>query len=1274
MFIELHSRSAFSFLEGASLPEDLIATAAALEMPAMALLDRDGIYGAPRFHLAAKKAKIKAHIGAEVACESLSPQSFSPRRHGDTEKTNSAFRFLLNEARTTGKTRDEQTIDNSSKNQDQESSKSSVSEPALSVVEGCLRGGEQLRGEFRLPLLAANRTGYQNLCRLITKMKSRAPKDEGAVLPSELEEHAEGLICLTGGDNGPLAAALAQGGASSAYRYVQRLVEVFGHGNVYVELQRHFHREEEARNRIAIDIARSLHLPLLATNGVCYATAKERQLSDVFTALRHHQTLATAGRLLERNSERHLKSSQQMGQLFADLPEAIANTVELSSRLEFTLKDLGYQFPKYPVPEGETMMSFLRQRTDEGARWRYGISFTGPAPLSDFKNQELAQRARRQIERELKLIEKLELAGYFLIVWDIVRFCREQNILAQGRGSAANSAVCYSLGITAVDPVGMDLLFERFLSEERGEWPDIDIDLPSGDQRERAIQYVYQRYGERGAAMTANVITYRNRMAAREMGKALGFDEESLSKISAAVATWEYKDANDALDRRFQDAGLDLNHPRLRKYFELCMAVLDLPRHLGQHSGGMVICQGQLDSVVPLEPASMPGRVVVQWDKEDCADMGIVKVDLLGLGMMAVLEDSLKLIRSHNKEEVDLAHLPQDDSTVYSALQKADTVGMFQIESRAQMSCLPRLRPRCFYDIVVQVAIIRPGPIVGQMVNPFLQRRQGREAVTYAHPSLEPVLKRTLGVPLFQEQLLRMAMVVANFTGGEAEELRRAMGFKRSQQRMHEIEAKLRAGMKQNGIAPEVQEQIVLSITSFALYGFPESHAASFALIAYASAYLKCHYLAAFTAALLNNQPMGFYHPATIVKDAQRHGLKVLPIDVTKSDWNCTLESAVSSQYSEVSSFQFPVSSENAQLSAIRLQLSAGRNPHLLIPSGSRGPKSDLVISSENSDIIAKFVIPSEDCASHREGQSQSRDLLSAETSAPPTETSNSRPSTGNSPPGTRNSVLGTGYWALGTQNFALRLGLRYARGLREQAATALLRERFLGPFVSIHDLTRRVPELRKEELATLAEIGALNSVSSFDSPVSSDPCGDTHAKPETRPKLHRRDALWQVERAVRYSGPLLEQFPESDAQSPLRPMTHEERLVADFHGTGLTVGPHPMAFRRAEMNAMGIRRACDLANIPHGQYVRIGGCVIARQRPGTARGFVFLSLEDETGIANAIVTPHLVQKNRILVISERFLLIEGILQNQDNVISVKAERLLPLSITHAETSSHDFH
>ena len=987
-------------------------------------------------------------------------------------------------------------------------------------------------------------------------MKLRVGRKEGAIAEEpDFTEHADGLICLTGGDEGPLAWALKHGGPHAALKNVARLVEIFGSSNVYVELQRHFYRDEEYRNRVAIEIARSLKLPLLATNGVNYSIPSERELADAFTALRHHRTLATTGRLLARNSERFIKSSVDMCALFADLPEAILNTQELSARLEFTLNDLGYEFPSYPVPDGETMASFLRERTHEGFQSRYGRAA-----------RELKSRARRQIERELKLIEHLKLEGYFLIVWDLVRYCREQNILVQGRGSAANSAVCYALGITAIDPISMELLFERFLSEERGEWPDIDLDLPSGDERERVIQYLYQRYGQRGAAMTANVVTYRNRMAAREMGKALGFDDDTLKRISAAVATWEFRDENDALDRRLCDAGLDLKHPRIRKYFELCLAVQDLPRHLGQHSGGMVICQGRLDSVVPLEPASMPGRVVVQWDKEDCADMGVVKVDLLGLGMMAVLKDSIELVRNHHKEEIDLAHLPADDPAVYSALQKADTVGMFQVESRAQMSSLPRLKPERFYDVVVQVAIIRPGPIVGNMVNPFIKRRQGREAVTYPHPSLENVLSRTLGVPLFQEQLLRMAMITANFTGGEAEELRRAMGFKRSEARMKAIEEKLRAGMTRNRIIGEAQEHIIQEITSFALYGFPESHAASFALIAYASAYLKCHYLAAFTAALLNNQPMGFYHPATIVKDAQRHGLKFLPVDVTKSDWKCTLEPVASSQYSV----------------------------------------------------------------------------------------------------------------AIKIETFAVRLGLNYARGLREPAAQAMVRERSLAPFVSIHDLVRRVPELRRDELTTLAEIGALNKISSpkrhrgternHEEEFSGSLCLNGEKT------LHRRDALWQVERAVRWSGPLLDELPEPDSKSPLHVMTHEERLVADFRGTSLTIGPHPMQYRREEMKRMGICRASDLAQIPNGRRLRIGGCVIARQRPGTARGMMFMSLEDETGIANAIIAPDLLRNNRILLISERFLMVEGILQNQDNVIHIRAEKVAPLRVTAAETESHDFH
>ncbi len=1044
-YIELHARSAFSFLEGACVPEELAALCAQHQMPAMALLDRNGVYGSPRFHLAARKLSLRAHIGAEV-----------------------------------------------------------VTAPG-----------------WRYPLLVESRPGYRNLCRLLTRMHLRGKKGEGHVLPGEMAEHAAGLVCLTGGEEGPLAHALAQGGMPAGTRAVEDLCRTFGAHNVYVELQRHLNREEEARNQAAVEIARKLQLPLLATNGVCYAHPQQRQLLDVFTCIRHHRTLATAGRLLTRNAERYFKSPAQMTRLFSDLPEAIANTGILSARLQFSLDDLGYQFPKYPVAAGETQMSFLRERTQEGMIGRYGAHNA---------------KAQKQIDRELAMIEKLELPGYFLIVWDIVQFCRARNILVQGRGSAANSAVCYSLGITAVDPVAMDLLFERFLSEERGEWPDIDLDLPSGDQRERAIQYVYQRYGQLGAAMTANVITYRGRSAAREVGKALSFQPDILDRLSSLVGHWEYQDKADTHERRAREAGLDPGNHQIRKFIELCMMVQDMPRHLGQHSGGMVVCQGQLDSVVPLEPATMPGRVVVQWDKEDCADMGIVKVDLLGLGMMAVLEDSIKIIRDDYREEVDLAHLPANDPQVYGALQKADTVGMFQIESRAQMAFLPRLQPKCFYDIVVQVGIIRPGPIVGKMVHPYLKRRQGRELPHCLHPSLEPVLARTLGVPLFQEQLLRMAMIAAGFSGGEAEELRRAFGFKRSEHRMKDIEVKLRAGMEKQGIGMETQDTIVQAITSFALYGFPESHAASFALLAYASAYLKCHYLGAFTTALLNNQPMGFYQPSTVVKDAQRHGLKFRPIDVTCSDWLCQLEKS------------------------------------------------------------------------------------------------------------------GDG--------FAVRLGLRYAKGLRQESGLRIVKERAVRKFLSVDDLKLRIPGIQKSELAGLAEIGALNFV------------GEGSA-------MHRREALWQIERAARPAGALFEGLADASAEteaSPLAAMDPDERLMADFRGTGLTVGPHPMAYRRAQMKQKGIRRVADLARLRDGMNVRIAGAVIARQRPGTANGFVFLSIEDETGITNAILTPQVFEQYHSTVVGQQFLLIEGKLQNQEGVVSVKAERVQPLQVTDAEMASHDFH
>jgi error-prone DNA polymerase len=1019
MPVELHAASAFSFLRASSLPEDLADRAAELGYSAVALVDRDGLCGAPRFYKAALAKGVRPIVGAELT----------------------------------------------------------------------------LDGGGVLPLLVETPRGYRNLSRLVTATKANVPKGEGALRLPMLEGLTEGIVALPGVETltvsdppGPRRPP-----AFDTDR-LARILEAFAPGNVYLDVQRHRRREQEAANQALLDLADALSLPAVATNGVRHAASKGRALLDVLTCIREKRTLATAGRLLAENAERHLKRPAEMAALFSDRPQLLRNAEVLAERLSFTLKDLGYRFPDYPVPGGGSQIEYLRRVSDEGARGRY---------------RPYHEKARRQIERELALIGKLELAGYFLIVWELVNFCRREGILAQGRGSAANSAVCYSLGITAIDPVGMELLFERFLSEERGEWPDIDLDLPSGDRRERVIQHVYERYGAAGAAMTANVITYRDRSASREVGKVLDIPMDEIDRLASHMRSFEYVDPDDTLEARLGRAGFDRGDRRVALFARLFEEIQDLPRHLGQHSGGMVIAQGRLDEVVPLEPASMPGRIVVQWDKEDCADLGIIKVDLLGLGMMATLQDSLALLRDEGIE-VDLAHLPADDPKVYRMMREADTVGVFQVESRAQMATLPRMKPDHFYDLVVEVAIIRPGPIVGKMVHPYLARRNGEEPVTYPHPSLEPILKRTLGVPLFQEQLLRMAMTVAGFTGGEAEELRRAMGFKRSEKRMKAIEGRLRAGMAERGIVGETQDSVVRSITSFALYGFPESHAASFALIAYASAYLKAHHGAAFLCALLNNQPMGFYHPFTLVKDAQRHGVRLRPVDVTRSGAQCTLE----------------------------------------------------------------------------EGE--------------------------------------------------VRLGLGYVRGLRGDAAQRIEDERRRAPFASLQDFVDRTG-LRRDEQRKLAEAGAMNAFG-----------------------LTRRSALWQVEKAGRPRGPLFREDAADVAEpSPVPDMDLAERLASDLLATGVTTGSHPIRLHREALAGRGVLRAADLRDRTDGERVRVAGAVICRQRPGTAAGFMFLTLEDETGLANVIVRPDLFHRERAVLVAAPLLEVDGILQANDG-LSVRAYAVRP--------------
>ena len=795
MYYELHSRSAFSFLASGSMPEALVERASELNIPGVALLDRDTVSGAVRFHFEALEMGVKPMIGAEI-------------------------------------TMDDGNV---------------------------------------IPLLPINLAGYQNLCKLITTVKLRHAKGEHFATRKDIEDHSANLLCLTGGQDGFMHASVKRGDGQRDLAWLNYVFEK----RLYVELQRHYLRSEEDVNQQLVGLAHKLHLPIFASNGAYYADKQDRELFDVFTCIKNHTTIYEAGKILSRNAERHLKSKEQMLRLFEEFPDAVARTREIADRITFSMDDVGYTFPDFPVPPGETMDSLLRKRSEIGAIERYG---------------EITPKIRAKLDHELNLIEKLKLAGYFLLVWDISNFCRSRRILSQGRGSAANSVVCYALGITAVDPIAGELLFERFLSEERGEYPDIDIDLPSGDDRETVIQHVYEKYGERGSAMTANVITYRGRSAVREVGKVFGFPEEQIGMLSKSISHYGVSDFGEMLER-FEENGFHLAEDhRTRKFIELYTRILDFPRHLGQHSGGMVVSWQRLDGVVPIEPASMEKRNIIQWDKDDCERLGIVKVDLLGLGMMAVLRDTITLIEENRSEKIDMGRLPQDDPLVYKTLQEGDTVGMFQVESRAQINFLPRSKPTTFYDIVVQVAIIRPGPIVGKMLSAYIRRRQGQEEIDYIHPWLESTLKRTLGVPLFQEQLLKMSMIMAGFTGGQAEELRRAMGFKRADKRLPKIEKNLREGMTRNGIEEHLQDRIVQNITAFSNYGFPESHAASFALLAYASAYFKVHYLAEFTAAMLNNYPLGFYVPATLIKDAQRHGLHFRHVDINRSDHLCTIE------------------------------------------------------------------------------------------------------------------------------------------------------------------------------------------------------------------------------------------------------------------------------------------------------------------------------------------------------------------------------------------------
>jgi error-prone DNA polymerase len=981
-------------------------------------------------------------------------------------------------------------------------------------------------GRSEIPVLCRTRTGYQRLCKWLTSTKLQ-PEVNHSLVP---DGH---LIALTGDRDGELSRAILNDDKMGALEIARSLVHLFGRNNVYVEICRHGLRDDGRLIRGLSDLASHLKLPLLASNAPLMAAPEDRPLLDAFTCLRNHTHLDAAGKLLQANAMRGLASRQEFVASFGrDHRQALCNQSELAGRIEFSLEDLGYRFPDFPDSRGHPLSipeqtTLLRRLAYAGTVRRYG---------------KITRKVKEQLEHEIAMIHRLEFPGYFLIVHDIVDFARGNGILCQGRGSAANSVVCYALGITAVDPVGGGLLFERFLSENRKSWPDIDIDFPSGDQRERVIQYVFRKYGARGAAMTANVITYQSRSAFREMSKVLSFPPSLADSFSNSPGAFrdagsrkelpddeydEYKERlrEDDYDQKVA-ALVPPSHPRYNALRHLYHAVLQLPRHLGQHSGGMIICDRGLDGVVPLQPATMPGRTVVQWDKDDCEDLGIVKVDLLGLGMLAAMEDAIRICADRG-HPVDLAKIPKDDPAVYDLLCRADTVGTFQVESRAQMATLPIMKLRCFYDLAIEVAIIRPGPIVGDLVHPYLNRRCGREPVDYIHPACKATLERTLGVPLFQEQVLRMAMDVAGFTGAEADELRRAMAFKRSDARMANVSEKLRSRMTERGIPGEVQEKIVASIGSFALYGFPESHSISFALIAYASCWLKVHHPAAFYVGLINNQPMGFYSVNTLIQDAKRHGIRVFAVSV-----------------------------------------------------------------SEGGDLTGVV------------------------------------------------------------DERTIRLGLHLIKGLNASTRSRLMVERERMAFSSLDDFMRRVKPNAKEK-RKLAESGALNGL------------------PEVE---HRRDALWQVELPLHD-----DLFARNDpGEKILLPgMDLPERLTADYATIGASAGPHSMKLWRQNPPLKGVLRSKDLHILPGGCRVLVGGLAICRQRPGTAKGHCFISLEDETGIANLFVPADTFTRLRDVITREPFLLAKGRLQiSEGDQPTVFVTDIMPLpgsDPVHA-AKSHDFH
>ncbi len=964
----------------------------------------------------------------------------------------------------------------------------------------------------RVVLLVQNAQGYKNLCNLATLGRTRCAKGHAWVTWEEVCEKHQGLILLSGGIGGPIDAAWRCKELRTAFTWARRFHQVFD-DRAYLEINHHFAPGDDDRMRDLLQLAQTSKLSPVFSQNVRFAEIGDRRLYDVQRCIREKTTLQQAGHLLQINALRYLQERSQLYHSYSKLAPALAHTVEVTNRLEFSLDEISYQFPSLDTKEGESPFDALRTLTQRGVARRY--------------QQPTSAKVREQIHHELRIIKMLNLSGYFLIVHDIVRFCLERDILCQGRGSAANSAVCYALGITAIDPVAMDLLFERFLSEERNEMPDIDLDIDAR-RREEVIQYVYRRFGNDRVAMACNINCYHARSAIRDVGKVFGLSPEQVDRAAKAIdrrAPDTFVSETPELHLRQQWrtlTGLDIADPLVRQVFEISQAFEGFPRHMGIHSGGIVITAGPIADVVPIENARMAQRTVVQWDKDDLGTMGIIKIDLLGLGMLNALSDALAQLQRFCGITLDLASLPMNDTDVFDMICQADTIGAFQIESRAQMNMLPRLKPRTFYDLVIEVAIIRPGPIQGDMVHPYLRRRNGEEPIHYEHPALKSVLERTLGVPLFQEQGMKLAIACAGFSAGEADELRRAMGNKRSHKRMQELHGRLIAGMQTNGVSEDLAHRIFKQLCAFADYGFPESHAASFALIVYASCYLKYHHPAALLAGLLNAQPMGFYSPNTLIADAGRHNVAVHAPCAWRSEWNTTLE----------------------------------------IPPDNTAP--------------------------------------------------------------------------------AVRLGIKTLRGISEKHRHLFEAEREKSMFCSIPDFAARSGLPR----SVLARMATANGFAWYG--------------------FGRRDALWQVTSLPSDFGslPLLDSVEsyESGAPPPLPPMSGADELRADFSALGASMGSHPLAIVRPLLHGANMPDAKTLqTRIAAGQHIVIGGMVIARQRPGSAKGMLFMTIEDETGLANLVITPPIFSRYRSIARQELFILARGKVERQGQVVNLIVDHLEPL-------------